>query len=169
MLKRMMACLLAVCLLAACAALAAGEYIGDMKVINCKQAVNLRQKPGTDSASLGLVPLNAVVNSCSKVEGSDWVQVTYQGVTGYIRGDYLEAVPLEEQYTNEDTILTVSGKGLNVSADQFYEGTQERLVVTCADNCGNVIWSRETVAEITELTQTIVELDLRIKLLKSGA
>ena len=28
---------------------------------------------------------------------------------------------------------------------------------------------QSTVAEITELTQTIVELDLRIKLLKSGA
>ena len=92
MMKRMTACLLAIVCLLTAFAFAEGERIGDMKVIKVKQSVNLRKGPSTDTASLGQVPLGTVVTDCTKVEGSEWIAVNYNGVAGYIRGDFLQAV-----------------------------------------------------------------------------
>ena len=100
MMRRLLACIVAIaCLLTAFAtfALADGEIIGSMKVIKCKQAVNLRKGPSTDTPSLGLVPLGTVLDGCAKVDGSEWIAVNYQGQAGYIRGDFLELIPAELQ------------------------------------------------------------------------
>jgi len=89
MMKRILACIIAIaCLLTAVAALADG----DMRVIKVKQAVNMRQQTNTDSAVVAQVPLGTVLSGCTKVEGTDWYQVTYEGATGYIREDFLESV-----------------------------------------------------------------------------
>lgn len=99
MMKRILACVVAMaCLLTALAAcaVAEGESLGDMKVIKVKEAVNLRKGPSTDTASLGTVPLGSIVNDCTTVPGSDWIAVNYNGVAGYIRGDFLEDVPEPE-------------------------------------------------------------------------
>ena len=80
--KRILACLIAAACLLTAFALAEGPTM-TMKVIKCKQAVNLRRSPSTDSDSLGLVPLGTELTGCSAVEGSDWIMVTYQDITGY--------------------------------------------------------------------------------------
>ena len=89
MMKRIVACLLAVVCLLTAVAFAEGVT---MKVVNVKSNVNLRKGPGTDTKSLGKLPLGTIVTDCVKVEGSDWVAVNYNGTAGYIRGDYLETV-----------------------------------------------------------------------------
>lgn len=94
MMKRIMACVLALACLLMATALAEGL---SMQVVNVKNSVNLRQQPSTDSASLGMVPVGTVVTDCSKVEGSDWYAVTYEGVSGYIRGDKLQVVEQPKQ------------------------------------------------------------------------
>ena len=94
MMKRVLACVLAAVCLLACFALAE-ENLGNMKVIKVNEAVNMRKGPSTDTDKVGQVPLGAIVNDCHTVDGSDWIAVNYQGVAGYIRGDFLEAVPGE--------------------------------------------------------------------------
>ena len=93
--KRILACLIAAACLLTAFALAEGPTM-TMKVIKCKQAVNLRRSPSTDSDSLGLVPLGTELTGCSAVEGSDWIAVNYQGVDGFIRNDFLEMLAVEE-------------------------------------------------------------------------
>ena len=89
MMKRILACLLAIaCLLAAVGALADG----DMRVIKVKKAVNMRQKPNTDCDVVAQVPLGTVLSGCKKEEGTEWYLCTYEGISGYIRYDFLEAV-----------------------------------------------------------------------------
>ena len=92
MMKRILACLLAIaCLLTAVSALADG----DMRVIKVKKAVNMRQKPNTDCDVVAQVPLGTVLSGCQKEEGTEWYACTYQGISGYIRYDFLEAVTPE--------------------------------------------------------------------------
>ena len=88
MMKRFLACLIAVaCLLTAFAALAE-----DMKVIKVNVAVNMRQQTNTDSAVMAQVPLGTVLTDCQRVEGTNWYAVHYEGIAGYIREDFLESV-----------------------------------------------------------------------------
>lgn len=92
MMKRILACAVAVaCLLTACATFALADGIA-MKVIKVNEAVNMRQQTNTDSAIVGKVPKGTVLEGCTPVEGSQWIAVTYQGIAGYIRGDFLEPV-----------------------------------------------------------------------------
>lgn len=110
MMKRMTACLLAIVCLLTAFAFAEGERIGDMKVIKVKQSVNLRKGPSTDTASIGQVPLGAIVTDCTKVEGSEWIAVNYNGVAGYIRGDFLQAVETPEVKEEESSKKDESSK-----------------------------------------------------------
>ena len=101
MMKRILACLVAIaCLMTAVATFALAETM-TMRVIKVKEAVNLREGPSTDTNSVGLVPLGTELTGCEKVEGSDWIRVTYQGAVGYIRGDFLELVAVEPEATPE--------------------------------------------------------------------
>ncbi|MDO4867192.1 MAG: SH3 domain-containing protein [Clostridia bacterium] len=158
MLKRVFACLLVACLLLGMGAIALAEpeYIGDMTVIKCKEAVNLREGPSTDTPSLGLVPLGTVVTGCTREAGQEWVHVNFGGTLGYIRGDFLEAVPVPETvYANEFTILDEAVKGLHILADQQYADGGEQLQVVCIDGSGREVWRQETAtSDVTELTQT---------------
>ncbi len=101
--KRILACLIAVaCLLTAFALAEEPKPTMTMKVIKCKQAVNLRKGPSTDTDSLGLVPLDTELTGCVAEEGTDWVRVTFQDVTGYIRNDFLELIAVEQPETGEE-------------------------------------------------------------------
>ena len=88
MMKRIMACLLALVCLLTLTAFAEGIT---MKVVNVREAVNLRRGPGTDTESIGLVPVGTVLEGCEKAAGG-WYSVNYNGVAGYIRGDKLAVV-----------------------------------------------------------------------------
>ncbi len=90
--KRILACALIVACLLTAFAVAEGESM-TMKVIKCKQHVNIRQYPSTDYAIVGQAPLGAVLEGCEKSpKNPDWYAVQYNGVAGYIRGDFLEPV-----------------------------------------------------------------------------
>ena len=89
MMKRIMACLMAAICLMTAFAFAEGAT---MKVVNVNEAVNLRQGPSTDTASLAKVPLGTVVTDCVKVDGSEWFSVNFNGIAGYIRGYKLQVV-----------------------------------------------------------------------------
>ena len=90
--KRILACALIVACLLTAFAMAEGEAL-TMKVIKCKQHVNIRQYPSTDYAIVGQAPLGAVIEGCEKSpKNPDWYAVQYNGVAGYIRGDFLEPV-----------------------------------------------------------------------------
>jgi len=91
MMKRIMACLLAIVCLMTALVFAMAEGM-TMKVVNVNEAVNLREKPNTDSKKLASVPKGALVTDCEKVKGSEWYSVNYEGIQGYIRGDKLEVV-----------------------------------------------------------------------------
>ncbi len=117
MMKRILACLVAmVCLLTS---FAFAEGIS-MKVVNVNTAVNLRKGPSTDTESLTQVPVGTVVTDC--VKDGKWYQVNFNGVVGYIRGDKLEAVdgaveapaeaPAEEPAVAEGEPLVAEGEPL---------------------------------------------------------
>ena len=84
MMKRIMACLVAVVCLLTSFAFAEGLT---MKVVNVNTAVNLRKGPSTDTESLTQVPVGTIVTDC--VQEGKWYQVNYNGTVGYIRGDKL--------------------------------------------------------------------------------
>lgn len=102
MMKRIMACLLAFVCLLTFTAFAEGIT---MKVVNVKEAVNLRSGPSTDTESLGLVPVGTLLEGCEKAEGTEWYAVNFNGVAGYIRGDKLEAVEAPAEAPAEEPVV----------------------------------------------------------------
>ena len=106
--KRFLACLVAVaCLLAAFACVLAEEESVNMRVIKCSERVNIREYPNTNSTIVGKAPLGAILLGCQQSKKApDWYAVIYDGVAGYIRGDFLEpvgdtAAPAEEAPVEE--------------------------------------------------------------------
>ena len=68
-------------------ALAAGEYLGSLQVVNCNSWVTLRAGASTQSASVAHVPLGAWVQAwyCD----SQWTECWYNDLHGYILSTYL--------------------------------------------------------------------------------
>ena len=93
MIKRMAAVLLA-CPLLSAAACAEDDFIGAMRVVNCKEWVSLREKPDASSECLVEVPLGAVVANCANASKA-FIYAEYGGLSGYIMSQYLEVVPVE--------------------------------------------------------------------------
>ncbi len=90
--KRILACALILACLLTAFVVAQGESL-TMKVIKCKQHVNIREYPSTDYTIVGQAPLGAVIEGCEKSsKNPEWYAVQYNGVAGYIRGDFLEPV-----------------------------------------------------------------------------
>ncbi len=92
MMKRLLACLLAVACLLMGFALAEGEAL-DMRVIKCTTRVNIREYPTTNATVVSHAPLGAMLVGCQKCpRAPEWYAVVYEGIAGYIRGDFLEVV-----------------------------------------------------------------------------
>ncbi len=92
MMKRLLACLLVVACLLMGFALAEGETL-DMRVIKCTTRVNIREYPTTNATVVSHAPLGAVLVGCQKCpRAPEWYAVVYEGIAGYIRGDFLEVV-----------------------------------------------------------------------------
>ncbi len=65
----------------------------NMRVVNCKDYVSLRQKPSTTSVRLAKVPLGALVLAYPEAgERNGFISCTYHGEDGYILAEYLEPV-----------------------------------------------------------------------------
>ena len=177
MMKRFLACLVAVaCLLTAFATVALADI---MKVVNCNQWVWLRKGPNTNSEGLAHVPLGTELPNCAADEGSEWIAVTFEGQEGYIRGDKLEyvgpdVVPEEEpgvfvptwpapvesideatDYVNDFIILDTAAGGVNIKARQIFTDEFEYLMIVGLDAGGNELWKQETsTGDVSEMTQT---------------
>ena len=92
MMKRLLACLLAFACLLMGFALAEGEAL-DMRVIKCTTRVNIREYPTTNATVVSHAPLGAMLVGCQKCpRAPEWYAVVYEGIAGYIRGDFLEVV-----------------------------------------------------------------------------
>lgn len=87
--KRMIALLMIAALMLTGAALAKGEYLGTMTVVNCKSWVTLRESPHTSAAAVTRVPLGANVDAYDY--NSRFTECYYNGHHGYILSDYLAA------------------------------------------------------------------------------
>ena len=120
MMKRLLACLLAVACLLMGFALAEGEAL-DMRVIKCTTRVNIREYPTTNATVVSHAPLGAMLVGCQKCpRAPEWYAVVYEGIAGYIRGDFLEvvgetAVPAVEEapakvYTYEEVRAVLAEK-----------------------------------------------------------
>jgi hypothetical protein len=71
----------------------------------------MRAKPTTQSAVVGVVPVNQYVNVCPGTFGSlvvegiqgDWKKVTYNGLTGYAFSGFLATLPVFDPSLTDDT------------------------------------------------------------------
>ena len=72
----------------------------NMRVVNCKTDVSLREKPSTSARRLARVPLGAEVlawtDGGDEGEAEDFLPCEYQGRQGYILREYLE--PIAQEY-----------------------------------------------------------------------
>ena len=76
--------------------------------------LNLRSQANTSSSILSVLPYGTQVDVISTTGDGCWHQVTYQGVTGYVSGDYLSVVA-EKVYGQvvTDVLNVRSGPGTN--------------------------------------------------------
>lgn len=78
---------------------AGNGFIGEMTVVNCEEWVSMRAEPDTSAERLIQVPLGALVEECSWYS-QEFIYGTYDGVSGYILAEYLEAnatAPVESE------------------------------------------------------------------------
>lgn len=67
----------------------AGDYIGDMEVVNCDDYVSMREYPDTDSERILKISLGSVVEDCY-VYDDDFIHGEFDMQYGYILSEYLE-------------------------------------------------------------------------------
>ena len=82
---------------------AEAEYmaLGDLRVANCSDWVNMRAEPGKESKRMAKVPLGARFENCTAAENG-FVYGTYNGQQGYISADYL----VSDQEYEDEKLLT---------------------------------------------------------------
>lgn len=70
--------------------------IGNAAIVISSRYANLRSHPALDSEVLGNAPRREIVEVIDRVgnlnDGFLWYQVTYNGVTGWVRGDLLQPI-----------------------------------------------------------------------------
>ena len=124
--KRMLLVLLVIALCMPIGALAEET----MRIVNCQDWVSLRSAPSTQAERLAQVPLGAyVTGECDYY--SDFSPCSYEGVSGYILNEYLEAVALAEQ-VDDRTVL----------AERSYSDSGEVMELSCLDSSGSEAWKR---------------------------
>lgn len=124
--KRMLHALLVIALCIPAGALAETA----MKIVNCQDWVSLRSAPSTQAERLAQVPLGAyVTGECDNY--SEFRYCSYNGVSGYILNEYLEAVALYAQVDN-----------LTVLAERSYSDSGEVMELSCLDSSGSEVWKR---------------------------
>jgi len=83
--------------------------LGDLRVVNCSEWINMREMPDTGAKRLAKVPLGALFEDCSAAENG-FVFGRYQGQEGYISADYLSSA---QEYAAQrhlaDARLALSG------------------------------------------------------------
>jgi hypothetical protein len=104
--KRRISLLLLLCMVfAAMSALAVGEYLGSMEVVNCNEWVSLRETPSTLAKRLVKVSRGAIVSNCQQVD-DEWIYAEYDGYSGYILAEYLQPAVVFSAM-----LITITGEG----------------------------------------------------------
>ena len=159
MMKRIMACLVAVVCLLTSFAFAEGLT---MKVVNVNTAVNLRKGPSTDTESLTQVPVGTIVTDC--VQEGKWYQVNYNGTVGYIRGDKLEVVEAPAEAPAEqpaeapaEQSAVAEGEPLVAAGEPLAPTEEEKAPKSILENVENA--PVESYNEETEYDDDFVILD----------
>ena len=124
--KRMLLVLLVIALCIPCGALAEGM----LRIVNCQDWVSLRSAPSTQAERLAQVPLGAFVTG-EYDPYSEFSYCSYEGVSGYILNEYLEAPALAEQ-VDDRTVL----------AERSYSDSGEVMELSCLDSSGSEAWKR---------------------------
>ena len=124
--KRMLLVLLVIALCIPCGALAEGM----LKIVNCQDWVSLRSAPDSGSERLAQVPLGALVTGEYEMY-AEFSHCSYNGVSGYILNEYLEAPALAAQVN-----------GCTVLAERSYAGSGEVMELACLDANGSELWKR---------------------------
>lgn len=82
---------------------AQGGFTYDLNAFSCygyvePESVNFRSEPSIVSERLGRLQKNTlcVVLGVAETDGGDWYHVIYDGKTGYVKGDYLRHMTVEE-------------------------------------------------------------------------
>ncbi|MDD5804146.1 MAG: SH3 domain-containing protein [Clostridia bacterium] len=63
-----------------------------MQVVNCQEWVSLRQEPDVNSTCVDRVPLGTILRNCFRAS-EKFYYVEYNGLSGYVHGDYLKELP----------------------------------------------------------------------------
>ena len=124
--KRMLLVLLVIALCIPCGALAEGM----LRIVNCQDWVSLRSAPSTQAERLAQVPLGALVTGEYEMY-AEFSHCSYNGVSGYILNEYLEAPALAAQVN-----------GCTVLAERSYAGSGEVMELACLDANGSELWKR---------------------------
>ena len=124
--KRMLLVLLVIALCIPCGALAEGM----LRIVNCQDWVSLRSAPSTQAERLAQVPLGAFVTG-EYDPYSEFSYCSYEGVSGYILNEYLEAPALAEQ-VDDRTVL----------AERSYSDSGVVMELSCLDSSGSEAWKR---------------------------
>ena len=152
--KKLVCILLIVIMMLGCAAFAKSYgFVGDMKVVNCKEWVSLRAEPSTESERIAKIPLGSIVNTCTTYSNG-WVRGTFFGKTGYIAGDYL--VPAEAETVNTGDFY-VDMYGAVVVGSKHYGDNDESYTIEVFGEDGTKLWDYTAYCSyVTELEMTDV-------------
>ncbi|MBQ6373500.1 MAG: SH3 domain-containing protein [Clostridia bacterium] len=120
--KRLLAWMIAAMLLATAGAAEGSlrdkeSYVGFMEVVNCDAWVSLRAAPDVSSARLAQVPLGELVEDCVRFNDA-FYYVSYGGQTGFILGEYLEAIEGDDEDLDDD----IDPEGIGIGADGLEPG-----------------------------------------------
>lgn len=85
--KKLIALIMVMALMLTGAALAKGDYLGTLTVVNCKSWVTLRESPSTSAPAVARVPLGENVDGYEY--NSRFTECYYKGQHGYILSEYL--------------------------------------------------------------------------------
>jgi len=160
--KKMIFAMLAALVLFCSCAMAAGDYLGPMQVVNCEEWVSLRSSPDTKSPRLLAVPLGEVVSECCDGYGS-FVRCEYMGKTGYILGKYLAPASPEMEKTIYQQVMDYGygyhthyyENGWMAAARHTFIDCTEQMLIYVFDAYGNVVWHTGGIADaLTEIDQT---------------
>ena len=150
--KKLVCILLALITMLGCAAFAKSYgFVGDMKVVNCKEWVSLRLAPSTESERLTKIPLGGIVEECYRHD-DDWVYGLYCGMYGYVSTDYLAPTG---NYNDPNGGLYAEHGGVHVFGNYVFDSDGEMYILSAYDDNGKTIWTYDVTCSYTTELQLV--------------
>lgn len=132
------------------------KYV-DVKVVTTA-AVNLRNKPSTDSKKLSTISKSKVflVKGYYKTSGKNWYKITYKSKTGYICGDYAKSY-----FTVKDSAESIKSTTTSSKATQTQKTTKKTTKATTTDDnstSGNSVKFYDKTTKIVKVSADTVTM-----------